>query len=234
VPVVVTEHSVDGRIRSWEQDAGALVSLSTRGAELLRGRWPGKRVERIAHGCPTWFPPRKQRRGRVIGVLGFLERHKGFWHLLEVLRRVPGTELLMFSYAKSRVVEQEWEEASGGLPVRRVSAYLPEAEIARQLAAEADVLAFPYDQVDHVSVSGAVRIGLASGVPVLCSSTRWFEDLKEITYQPADLTDGLVRLMEDSKMRENLTQASRDYCYENSWSRIAEKHLSLWRSLATT
>jgi glycosyltransferase involved in cell wall biosynthesis len=234
VPVVVTEHSVDERPRAWEHEASALVSLSRRGAELLRARWPGKRVEQISHGCPTWFPPLKQQRGRVIGVLGFLERHKGFWQLLDVLRKVSGTELVMFSYAKNKGLEQEWEEATQGLAVRRVAAYLPEAEIARRLAAEADILAFPYSEVDHVSVSGAVRIGLATGVPVLCSPTRWFEELRELTYQPADLAEGAIRLLEDSALRNNVSHAAKDFCHENSWPRVAEKHLTLWRSLATS
>ena len=234
VPVVVTEHAIDGRPREWERQASALLSLGTRGAEVLRARWPGKRIERIPHGCPTWFPPRKARRGRVIGVMGFLEKHKGFWRLLDVLRRLPGTELVMFSYAKTPGIAREWQEAAEGLPVRRVESYLPEAEIARRLAEEADILAFPYDEVDHISVSGAVRVGLASGVPVLCSPTSWFEDLKELTFQPPDLTEGVVRLLEDTTLRNTITQSANEFCHDNSWSRVAEKHLALWRSLATS
>lgn len=234
VPVVITEHCINMEPRGWEREADALVSLSADGAAMLRQKLPGKRVEHIPHGCPTWFPPRKQRKGRVIAVLGFLGHHKGFWELLDVLRTVPGTELLMFSHCKHRRIEEEWEEASRGLPVRRIATYLPEAEIARRVAAEADMLAFYYRDVDHFSVSGAVRIGLSTGVPLLCSPTRWFTDLQETSYQPANLVEGTVRLLEDDSLRTRLSQSSKEFCHEHSWSRVAEKHLALWRSLTTS
>ncbi|QHN04128.1 glycosyltransferase [Granulicella sp. WH15] len=234
VPVVVTEHSIDARVRAWEKDANALVSLSAAGAEQLRAKLPGRRVEHIPHGCPTWFPPRKQRRGRVLGVFGFLDAHKGFRDLLEVLRALPGTELLMFSHAKGEDAEREWNEASHGLPVRRIGGYLPEEEVARRLAAEADVLVFPYREVGHVSVSGAARVGLATGVPVLCSPTGWFADLKDVTHQTSDLKEGVARMLEDDALRNRLVHASKEFCHESSWSRVAEKHLTLWRSLATS
>ncbi|MDQ5836378.1 MAG: glycosyltransferase [Acidobacteriota bacterium] len=233
VPVAVTEHSVTRETNAWERDADALLALTSRGAEMLRARWPAKTVQMIPCGCPTWFPARKRRRGRVIGAFGFLEQHKGFWKLLEVLRGLPGSELLLFSYAKPGAawLEQRWSQSSAGLPVRRESGYLPDEVIARRLAAAADVLVFWYEQVEQASASSAVTVGLATGVPVLTSSTDWFQDLRDATYQPPDLTEGVQRLIEDTALREQLTAAARDYCHEHSWPKTAERHLSLWRSL---
>src|SRR5258705_9518831 len=95
VPVVVTEHSViiaerpPGPIENpwerilfkarheWEENADVLVALSEHGVQVLRARWPAKRIVHLPHGCPTWFPPRKSTRGRVIGAFGFLGPHKG-------------------------------------------------------------------------------------------------------------------------------------------------------------
>lgn len=231
VPVAVSEHSVGPAARAWEREADALVAFTARGARLLRARWPSRRVEHIPHGCPAWFPPRKSRRGRVIGAFGFLERYKGFWHLLDVLRAAPGTELVLFSYAKRPEIEAEWEAAAAGLPVRRERVYLPADEIARRLAAEADILVFWYDDVPHASASGAVRVGLATGVPVLTSPAAWFEELREVTYQPQDLIDGVRRLLDDTALRTELAAAAREYCHAQSWPRIAERHLALWRTL---
>jgi glycosyltransferase involved in cell wall biosynthesis len=76
-----------------------------------------------------------------------------------------------------------------------------------------------------------VRVGLASGVPVLTSPTSWFADLREVTYQPADLEEGVRRLLEDTQLRDQLVDAATAYCHEHSWRRIAERHLALWRSL---
>jgi len=231
VPVVITAHGLWPHGRSWEAEADALVALTRRGADLLRARHPGRRVECIPPGCPTWFPPRRVVRGRVIGAFGFLERHKGFWRLLEVLRQVPGSELLLFSHAKSPELETAWEQAAAGLPVRRVAEFLPEGEIVRRLAAEADIVVFWYDETGLMSASAAVTLGLASGVPVLTSPTSWFGDLREVTFQTEDLLEGVRRLLEDTPLRERLTVAAREYCHENSWKRIAERHLALWRAV---
>jgi hypothetical protein len=39
--------------------------------------------------------------------------------------------------------------------------------------------------------------------------------------------------MDDTMLRERLVAASREYCHENSWPRIAERHLTLWRAIET-
>jgi glycosyltransferase involved in cell wall biosynthesis len=101
----------------------------------------------------------------------------------------------------------------------------------RRLAAEADILAFWYDDVPCYSPSGAVRIALATGVPVLASPTQWFQDLQDVTYQPATLADGVRRLLDDSELRQSITERARFHCHDNSWSRVAEQHLALWRDL---
>jgi glycosyltransferase involved in cell wall biosynthesis len=234
VPVVATEHAVSGCARAWERDADVLVATTEDGTDALRRCWPRKRVVHLPLGCPTWFPPRKRARGRVIGAFGFLESHKGFWALLDLLREVEGSQLLLFSHARSPELEQRWEAAASGLPVRRVREFLPVAEVVRRLAAEADVLAFWYDDVAHAAGSLAVRVGLATGVPVLTSPTRWFADVRGATYQPERLVDGTRRLLDDTELRDAVTTGARHYCHEHSWSRTAERHLALWRELEAT
>jgi len=230
-PVVVTEHTVESVARAWERDADVLVAMTSGGAGALRARRPDQRVELILPGCPTWFPPRKCTRGRVIGAFGFLKRQKGFRRLLDVLRQVRGSELLLFSHAQTAAMEDRWNEDARGLPVRRIGEFLPVEEVAARLAAEADILVFWYDEVPHHSASYAVRIGLASGVPVLASPTSWFHDLREVTYQPHDLVEGVEHLLEDAPLRERLTAAAREYCHTYSWPHIAERHLALWQIL---
>ncbi|MCC6444425.1 MAG: glycosyltransferase [Armatimonadetes bacterium] len=232
IPIVITEHTVCPQTQAWEKDADALVALTGRGVDTLKARWPGKSVQHIPHGCPTWFPPRKKRRGRTIGAFGFLEKHKGFWSLLDALKEVKGSDLLLFSFAKSEETERLFEEAARGLPVRRCADFLPAEEIARRLALEADILVFWYDDVPHASASGAVRIGLATGVPVLASPTGWFSELENETYRPGSLAAGIERLLEETLLRRRLSAAARDYCRRHSWPNIAEQHKALWKSVA--
>jgi glycosyltransferase involved in cell wall biosynthesis len=231
VPVAVTLHGVFPRQSAFESAVDALVTTTERGAELLRARCPEACVRHIPIGCPTWFPPRKRRRGRVIASFGFLHRHKGFWALLHALRELRGAELLLFSHARSPGEAEEFDAAAAGLPVRRVGDYLPAAEIASRLAAEADVLAYWYDEVGQATSSAAVRTGLASGVPVLASRTGWFAGLEEAVYQPDDLVDGLAHLLDDTGLRRRVTAAARDYCQSTSWPRIARRHVELWDEL---
>jgi glycosyltransferase involved in cell wall biosynthesis len=231
VPVVVTEHMVRPDAPPCERDADVLLSMSQAGVQTLRQRWPAKRVEHLPHGCATWFPRRKRRRGRVLGAFGFMGPHKGFVRMLDVLRSRDDVRMVLYSAAQSAEDEARWSSLAHGLPVRREARLLPVEEIATRLAAEADVLVFWYDEADFPSVSGAVRVGLASGVPVLTSPTTWFADLREVTYQPADLEQGVRHLLEDTKLRANLVEAATAYCHAHSWTRIAERHVALWRSL---
>jgi glycosyltransferase involved in cell wall biosynthesis len=231
VPVAITEHTVRSHARAWERDADALVALTSHGTDMLRARWPTKRIEMLPAGCPTWFPPRKPTRGLVIGGFGFLASYKGFWQLLDILRQVSGSELVLFSHARSAELEAHWTQAAEGLPVRRVGDFLPVVEVAHRLAAEADILVFWYENFTEVSASYAIRIGLATGVPVLASPTGWFADLRDVTYQPGDLLEGVRHLLDDTGLRERLSTAAHEYCQANSWPRIAERHLNLWRTL---
>jgi glycosyltransferase involved in cell wall biosynthesis len=93
---------------------------------------------------------------------------------------------------------------------------------------------FWYDGIGFPTASYAVRIGLAAGVPVLTSPTSWFADLRDVTYQPRNLVEGVRRLLDDTPLRERLTAAAREYCHAHTWSRIAERHLALWRTLESS
>lgn len=229
--LVVTEHSVNGRAHGWEHHAAALVSLTARGATVLAGRCPGSRVEHIPHGCSTWFPPRKRRRGRVVGTFGFLESYKGIDALVGLTRHIHDIEVVLYCHPKRAADEVAFAERISGRPVRWSPTFLPEREVAGRLAAECDVLAFWYDATPLVAASGAARVGLATGVPVLTSPTVWFEDLAGATYQPDDLADGVSRLLEDTTLRREVTAAAREYCEAHTWRRVAQRHAALWRSV---
>jgi glycosyltransferase involved in cell wall biosynthesis len=231
VPFVVTEHTVRGQADGWEGEVAALVAHSAEGVALLSDRQPGRRVELIPHGCPTWFPRRKVRRGRVVGTFGFLEPHKGLSALLEAAAAVGDVELLLIGSTRAAWADEWLAGLRLPVTVRRVAEFLEEEEIARRLAAEADVLVFPYAQPRFAAVSGAVRVGLASGVPVLTTPTTWFSDLRDVTLQTDDLAAGIARLLEDTALRDALTDGARRRYAEHSWDQAARRHAELYASL---
>jgi glycosyltransferase involved in cell wall biosynthesis len=231
VPLVVTEHTVRPEADAWESDVAALVAHSAESAALLRDRLPEQRIELIPHGCPTWFPPRKARRGRVVGTFGFLEPHKGLDRLIEAVTALGDVELLMIGSTRAAWADEWFARLDLPVAVRRVAEFLDEDEIARRLAAEADVLVFPYAQPRFTAVSGAVRVGLASGVPVLTTPTTWFSDLRHATLQTDDLAAGIARLLDDTALRDELTAAARQHCHDHSWARTAHRHADLYATL---
>lgn len=226
--VSATVHSVLPTPIPHEAEMDALVALTARGAATLAARNPGRPCAHIPLGCPTWFPPRKAARGRVVGAFGFLQPHKGFFELLEAVRALPGASLLLVAHAPDPAVEAAWEAAARGLPVRRVAGFPDAAEAARLLAAEADVLAFPYRDVGAAYASGAVTVGLATGVPVLASTAACFDDLGEAVWRARDLRAGLARLLDDTALRARTAAAARAHCHDNDWAATARRHRALW------
>jgi glycosyltransferase involved in cell wall biosynthesis len=68
--VVITEHDVGERALAAEYQADVLVALDACGAQRLRSRWPGKRVEAIGPGCPAWQQSARDGSGRTVALVG--------------------------------------------------------------------------------------------------------------------------------------------------------------------
>jgi glycosyltransferase involved in cell wall biosynthesis len=167
----------------------------------------------------------------VVATFGFLEPYKGTDRLLAAAAALGDVELLLIGSCREAWADEWFASLDLPVPVRRVTAFLPEDEIARRLAAEADVVVFPYAPPRFAAVSGAVRVGLASGVPVLTSPTTWFSDLRDATLQTDDLAAGIARLLDDTALRDDLTAAARDHCHAHSWARTAQRHTELYASM---
>ncbi|MDN5794378.1 MAG: glycosyltransferase [Intrasporangium sp.] len=230
-PVVVTEHSVGQEPRPWEERADLLIALTEEGARRLRARLDEGKVAHLPHGCPTWFPERKRRRGRVIGSFGLLAPYKGFTALATAVGSLPGAELVLYSHPRSSEDAARFERTVAGLPVRWHQEWLPARDAATALAAECDALALWYEAAPVAAASGAARVALATGVPVLTSPTAWFADLRHVTHQPDDLVEGIGRMLEDTSLRDRLSLAAREYCHAHSWRRIAAEQATLWQSV---
>ena len=151
--------------------------------------------------------------------------------MLEALRRRPGTELVLFAHPRDEASAEALTRDTAGLPVRWHRQWLPSREVARRLALECDALVFWHDDVGHLSASGAARIGLATGVPVITRRTPWFDDLSQVTFQADDLVDAVERVLDDTRLRDGLHEAAREHCTTHSWRRVAATHLDLWQSL---
>ncbi len=81
--------------------------------------------------------------------------------------------------------------------------------------AGAEIPAYLHDNIALAPASGAVRVGLVTGAPVLASPILWLADPHEQAHQPVDLIDGVQRLFEDDPLRERLSASAREFCHES-------------------
>jgi tetratricopeptide (TPR) repeat protein len=86
---------------------------------------------------------------------------------------------------------------------------------------------YPYQASDE-SASGAVRLGLAAGRPVVTTKLPVFADVSEVVYEldgcgPVDIAEGIIALLQDEPRKAELLRRQRDWLRANSWSTQANR-----------
>lgn len=96
---------------------------------------------------------------------------------------------------------------------------------------------FPY-KTDPKNVvygaSGAVRIAMANGVPVIASSSHMFDDLSGVVPRPDHaqrLADEIDRVFSDGAYRQGILDRSSQYIKENHWDITADRYLGVFRKI---
>jgi glycosyltransferase involved in cell wall biosynthesis len=232
LPVAVTQHAAADRIRAWERDADVLVVTRAAAASAVRERWPAKWVEYIPPGCPTWFPPRKPQAGSVIAAAGPLIGEGSSGPLAALLRRRRHAEVLLFGPSATPGAERRVGGA-GQARVRRLDPRLTGRRLAERLAAEADVIAVWGPSCDAWPLRAAVRTAVASGVPVATAGDG-LDELDGATHRGRDLGDAVSALLDDEGLAGAVSERAREFCNDNSWARIAERHVALWNALESS
>jgi len=174
----------------------------------------------------------------VIGTFGFLLPGKGLTELIHgfalMLRAHPSAYLLMLNADYPTPESQQQREHCLALVrlleieghVRLINEFLDIEETLLLLSA-CDAIVFPYRQSEE-SASGAVRLGLATGRPVLTTPLPIFSDLSEIVYQlPGtaswEIADGVLSLLDDEDRKSEIVWRQRDWVAANSWAAQAAR-----------
>jgi glycosyltransferase involved in cell wall biosynthesis len=238
---------------SHQKMAGALQSCSRifvhslNDVNRLRGFGVTENVVLLAHGVidrPTLnadavrgllglsgFSP-------VIGTFGFLLPGKGLTELIHgfalILKTYPAAHLLMLNADYPAIESQEQRqrclalvrllEIEGQLSL--INEFLDIEETLFLLSA-CDAIVFPYRQSEE-SASGAVRVGLAAGRPVLTTPLPIFSDLSEIVYklpgtEAWEIAEGVLSLLDDENRKTEVLQRQRDWVQANSWAAQAAR-----------
>jgi glycosyltransferase involved in cell wall biosynthesis/uncharacterized protein YciW len=169
----------------------------------------------------------------VIGTSGFLLPGKGLAELIHsfalVLRAHPAAYLLMLNADYPTPESQAQREHCLALVhqldlrdhVSLLHDFLDIEEILFLLSA-CDVVVYPYQRSEE-SASGAVRLGLAAGRPVLTTPLPTFSDLSEIVYQlpgteARAIAEGIISFLGDEEHNAEVLQRQRDWVRANSWA----------------
>ena len=190
-------------------------------------------VVMIPHGI---YPPPKDSieglevKGRTMATFGFLFQHKGHLQLIEAFSRLPGwDELLVLSAVRegSGKMLAKCENLITKLNlsgrVRMVTDYL-DNDVAIATLAKCDLLVFPY-QNSKESASGAVRMGVAAGVPLAVTPLPIFDDIEGAIRLPGLSVDYIVKGISessDSKLEES-RQSMINLRDSLQWNEVAKR-----------
>lgn len=259
-PYVVTMHSVYEHLDKTVVSSAMknLVVHTTTGQACLRRLGNRSRTWVIPHGCVvlddttelwnTWqtdYP---------IVQFGFGFGYKGVDTALEALsllkkRHGKKYQRVFYTYFCSEneyiknIIDEYVSKLTGivknlGLDdnVAIVRGYQTEQTINNCLRTSRLAL-FPY-KTDPKNVvygaSGAVRIAMANGVPVIASCSHMFDDLDGVLPRPKNaeqLAEAIDHTFSNESYRKTLLDRSARYVRDNSWNTTADRYLSVFQEV---
>lgn len=101
----------------------------------------------------------------------------------------------------------------------------------------AKIAVFPYVGDPHNMVygaSGAIRVAMACGIPVIASSCHQFDDLENVVPRPAnfaELADEIDKIFSNEGYKKSLLDKASKYISENTWDISANKYLNIYYEL---
>lgn len=231
-----------GQAREAARRADAIIAVSrfTAGqVESLLGVEPA-RIQVVHHGVrPFAAAPGGAPRERIILSVGALQVRKNTLGLLRAFERLPapvisGWKLILAGSrgygAEELVAEIERSPRRGAI---ELPGWVDDAALAR-LYRRASVFAFPsLDEGFGIPVLEA----MAAGLPVLISNTSSLPEVAggaAIAVEPEDgeaLEDALRRVVEDERLRADLTARGIARAAEFSWEKCARETWQVYQSV---
>lgn len=250
--IVIVLHSLDGLSTRGDQ-AAILTALkkatrvlvhNVRELDALKGYGVFRNVTLFPHGA---LPPTRNRpitrdlprsSNPLIGAYGFFFPHKGFYDLIEALSETKK----LWPSAKLRLVTSQYPSDASLQEITRCRQlaeslgisdsiewnldYLPD-ERSLSLLGECDLLVLPYRHTVE-SASGAVRVAMASRVPILVTPIPIFEEmgdalLRSETSSVASLADGISRVLSNSALRSSAVNRADSWLEAHSWAHVGRR-----------
>jgi len=211
-----------------------------------------EKIHVIPHGARevTPVPNAKKLLGlpedkRIILIIGYFRPSKNFELILDIFPEIVKRygDVILVVAGKIRGTEHRGyrnmlfskiAQSPNKDQIFILRGQLPQETFDTILSA-ADVVALPYK---ITSQSGILAHCLAFGKPVVTSSTEVMRHIIEehetgiVCERPEDYIEGIYRILSDSAYAKRLSENARNYVKnEISWTRIAESHINLYKSI---
>lgn len=183
---------------------------------------------------------------KIIATYGFLLPHKGVLELIEAFyqlaKKNPNLHLLLinsiYPIPESLFLKKECikliEKFRLSNKITMINEYLSDEESILLLKC-ADIIVFPYQKTQE-SASGAVRQGIASLKPVVCSPLTIFEDVRSIVHflpgtSPDQIYRGLSELLENENLLVSKKESQKKWVRNHSWEVLSNRLQTIIQSM---
>ncbi len=200
----------------------------------------------IPHGCKSVeCPPTDQcKKGLqiptdapIVGYLGFISTYKGLELLVEAMEEIPEAGLLIGGgWHAGPDTDYIINLKSNSLKVLEGRCqwlgYVPDENLPN-VYGSMSIVVYP----SHFATeSGALLTALSHGRAIIASNLAPFKEKEEVgalmTFgDVGDLREKIRLLLKDEDARRELEAGARKYSEENSWKKVAEKHLDLYKHI---
>lgn len=240
--VPLAEHMRDDYlrfIRSIEKNSDIVIVHSELARQQLTEAGVSK-LHVVPHGCHPLRPKspisNNEYRNRkfTIATFGTMRHEKGFKHVIEAARRTDAKALILSRLDKNNgSAMAEYEQAirsTDGVDVEFVTDHLSNEDILNRLSV-ADCLVFAYPITSkYVATSGAIRLGMASGVPIVCTDAHRFSCLDQEVLKvdsEQELVQGITMVRSDANLRARILRSAERYLRDNDWRVVCDIYRSL-------
>jgi glycosyltransferase involved in cell wall biosynthesis len=201
----------------------------------------------IPHGCkPVECPPMDQcKKGYgihpdafIVGYCGFISPYKGIETLIDASTKLKNVGLLIAGGWHTTGSETEYiaKVKKHSLDVLEGRCqwigYVPDDMLSTAYGAM-NVVAYPSVWATE---SGALLTAVSHGKAVVASNVAPFREKEKLgalmTFKNVgDLARKIKRLMKDERLRSKLEVGARKYAEDNSWLKVAKKHITLYEQV---
>ena len=220
---------------------------------LLRWNCPKEKIVQIPHGTKLIDVPNKDVARETLGLpkdakiilsWGFIWESKGILELIEILKEIKKTyPEAIFIHAggvhpilqKSQYLGKILKTAvQFGLTPKDliITGWLPEESVPTYFGV-ADVIVLNYAR-GSASASGAGHRAMSGHRPIVKSDDNCLEDIPGFTvprFSSTELYQGILKVLEDKKLQEELISQADKSAKETSWQNVALMHKKLYDEL---